>query len=124
MSAIYLIDGKPHRQCECEQFSQTCASYPAHKRTMMTAGFARCLLPAPDVVFVACSESERTTDAEALLLHDVLNRARETLLVSIKGSPDELQRSLGRLNIACKAHWDWQTEKVKAEQAEEASKRP
>jgi hypothetical protein len=51
----------------------------------------------------------RMPDGEARLLHDVLNMARETLFIGIKGSPEELQRSLGRLNLACKAHWDWHT---------------
>jgi hypothetical protein len=54
-------------------------------------------------------EERHTTDDEARLLHDVLNQARETLLISIKGTPEELQRSLGKLNLACKAHWDWKT---------------
>lgn len=55
------------------------------------------------------SMGEPMSDEEARLLHDVLNLARETLFIGIKGSPEELQRSLGRLNLACKAHWDWQT---------------
>jgi hypothetical protein len=55
------------------------------------------------------SMGARTPDEEASLLHDVLNLARETLFIGVKGSPEELQRSLGRLNLACKAHWDWHT---------------
>ena len=46
------------------------------------------------------------------LLTAVLNQARETLLVSIKGTPEDLQRSLGKLNLVCKAHWEWQTERM------------
>lgn len=51
---------------------------------------------------------------ELLILKAVLNQARETLLVSIKGTPEDLQRSLGRLNLACKAHWDLETKKIEA----------
>ena len=47
--------------------------------------------------------------AEVLILTDVLNLARQALLVSIKGTPDDLGSALGKLNLACKAHWDWQT---------------
>jgi len=57
---------------------------------------------------------------EVILLTNVLNRARETLLISIKGTPEELQRSLGRLNLACKAHWGWQTERLKTQQQQAA----
>jgi hypothetical protein len=53
--------------------------------------------------------------SELIILTDVLSRAREALLVSIKGSPEDLQRSLGKLNLACKAHWDWQTERMQRE---------
>lgn len=59
------------------------------------------------------SATGRTSDEEAAILHAVLNQARETLFVSLKGSPEELQRSLGKLNLACKAHYDWRTEKVR-----------
>ena len=59
-----------------------------------------------------------TPDEEARLLHAVLDQARETLLVSIKGTPDELQKSLGKLNMRCKAHYDWRTAKVEVQQDE------
>lgn len=48
---------------------------------------------------------------EIIQLTAVLDQARETLFVSIKGDAIDLQASLGKLNLACKAHWDWQTEK-------------
>lgn len=56
-------------------------------------------------------EGGRTSDEEALLLQAVLNQARETLLVGIRGTSEDLAASLGKLNLACKAHWDWQTER-------------
>lgn len=59
------------------------------------------------------SATAHTTDEEALLLHAVLDQARETLLVSIKGTPEHLQQSLGKLNLACLAHWNWRGEKIR-----------
>jgi hypothetical protein len=61
---------------------------------------------------VSKAETAHTTDAEARLLHAVLDQARETLFISINGTPEDLQRSLGKLNLACKAHWDWRVEKL------------
>ncbi len=60
---------------------------------------------------VSATEAKQV-DEEHQLLHDVLNRARETLLVSIKGTPLDLQNSLGKLNMACKAHFDWRGKKI------------
>ena len=56
---------------------------------------------------------------ENKILTDVLNQARETLLISIKGTPEALQRSLGKLNLACKVHWDWQTKRIPGDEAEQ-----
>jgi hypothetical protein len=64
-----------------------------------------------EVVKLFGAAGGRTSDEEALILHAVLNQARETLLVGIRGTPEDLARSLGKLNLACKAHWDWQTAK-------------
>ena len=58
------------------------------------------------------SATEPVNADEVRLLTAVLNQARETLLVSIKGTSEDLQRSLGKLNLACKAHWDWETGKI------------
>ena len=52
-----------------------------------------------------------TLAEENVILTDVLNQARETLLVSINGTLEDLQRSLGKLSIVCKSHWDWNTER-------------
>lgn len=65
----------------------------------------------------ARSESGRTEprdrtacgEAEYRLLKAVLDQARETLLVFLRGSPEAQTKSLGKLNLACKAHWDWET---------------
>ena len=57
------------------------------------------------------AENDRLKE-ESVILSAILNQARETLLIGIKGTPEELQRSLGKLNLACKAHWDWQSQRV------------
>lgn len=51
--------------------------------------------------------------AELSILRDILNQARCTLLVGIK-APEDLNKSLGNLNLICKKHWDWQTETLSA----------
>ena len=48
MSAIYMIDGKPHRPCDCDESVEMCPR--GVKRALMTCGFARCMVPAPDVI--------------------------------------------------------------------------
>jgi len=50
MNAVYLIDGEPHRVCDCDPMSQTCGRIPGHKRTMQTTGFAKCVVPAPETI--------------------------------------------------------------------------
>ena len=60
----------------------------------------------------AHQEAPQRSLEENILLTDVLNKAREVLLISIKGSPSELQSSLGALNLVCKAHWDWQSRQI------------
>ena len=52
-STICLIDGKPHRACDCE--TEVCARY-RDLRTMSTAGFNRCLVPANDVFITHCPQ--------------------------------------------------------------------
>lgn len=52
---------------------------------------------------------------ENKLLRDVLGCATATLFISVKGTPEELGPSLGRLSIACRAHWNWKTERFAAE---------
>jgi hypothetical protein len=48
MSAIYIINGKPHRECDCPFNSNGCPL--GNARTMLTAGFNRCMLPAENVI--------------------------------------------------------------------------
>ena len=48
MSVVYLLDGKPHRFCDCDPMVQTCAK--GGTRSLQTCGFGRCLVPAPDVL--------------------------------------------------------------------------
>lgn len=55
-----------------------------------------------------------TARTENLLLTSVLNQARETLLVFLRDDAEAQTKSLGKLNLACKAHWDWQTERMKS----------
>lgn len=51
MNTVYLIDGKPHRFCDCDPMVQTCAK--GGTRPLQTCGFGQCLVPAPDVMLVA-----------------------------------------------------------------------
>jgi len=51
-----------------------------------------------------------------LILESVLNQARETLFISIKGTPEQLQASLGKLNLVCQKEWDWRAQKIAAGQ--------
>jgi hypothetical protein len=46
MSAVYMIEGKPHRACDCDESSQICPF--GIKRELQTCGFVRCFVPAPD----------------------------------------------------------------------------
>ena len=57
MSAVYLIEGKPHRECECDQMGQLCPR--GFERSMQTCGFARCLVPVADVATVESIERVR-----------------------------------------------------------------
>jgi hypothetical protein len=82
---------------------------------------AGCVMKAVDERLETSSHATTPDDAvlreENLLLTAVINRARETLLVSIKGTPEDLEISLGKLNLACIAHWDWRTQRVAAASA-------
>jgi len=95
-------------------FEQWCVSYNLAQNTASRAAWRDARASIRWELAAAQSAIERTPDDEALLLHAVLNQARETLFVSIKGTPEDLQRSLGKLNLACKAHWDWRTERIRA----------
>lgn len=48
MSATYMIDGKPHRICDCDEASQVCPM--GRKRELQTCGFNRCLVPTGETV--------------------------------------------------------------------------
>lgn len=60
---VYLIDGKPHRECDCDTMTNVCAKGRV-TRSMQTCGFSRCLIPAPDAVITsAVSETQDREDA-------------------------------------------------------------
>ena len=48
MSDVYLIDGKPHRICDCARMSATCPR--GVKRPLHTSGFGQCLVPVSDAL--------------------------------------------------------------------------
>lgn len=50
---------------------------------------------------------------QEVLLTEVLNRAKFALLASIKGTPEQANDAMGALSLACKAHWDWQTTRIR-----------
>lgn len=60
MNAIYLVNGSPHRLCDCSPYKGDCPK--GVKRTLATSDLSRCLIPAPDVMMALTpqSESERT----------------------------------------------------------------
>lgn len=62
MSTIYMIDGKPHRVCDCQQLEPICPR-DGHQRTAQTCGYAGCFVPAPDVVTTQRAEEAPTQDA-------------------------------------------------------------
>lgn len=57
--------------------------------------------------------------SELKLLTEVLNRAKFALLASIKGTPEQAGDAMGALSLACRAHWDWQTERINNVDAED-----
>jgi len=57
MSVVYMIDGKPHRPCDCPQMEPTCQR-DGHQRYGMTCGYATCMIPAPDVVTTVRAEGD------------------------------------------------------------------
>lgn len=63
MSAIMLVNGKPHRLCDCDPHKGECPR--GIKRTLATTDFSRCLIPAPDVLIAG------TAVPEALRIDDV-----------------------------------------------------
>lgn len=56
MKATYLIDGKPHRECDCSANTATCPR--GRERTCATAGFNKCFLPALDVLIAQTAPPE------------------------------------------------------------------
>ncbi len=50
MSAIYMIGGKPHRLCDCDQLNPVCAR--GYQRPEQTCGYGQCFVPADDVMVV------------------------------------------------------------------------
>lgn len=47
----YLIDGKPHRVCDCDPHKGPCAK--GFERTLLTCELSRCFIPAPDILRAA-----------------------------------------------------------------------
>lgn len=66
MSAIMLVNGKPHRLCDCDPHKGECPR--GIKRTLATTDFSRCLIPAPDALIAgsAVPEVARITDEEII----------------------------------------------------------
>lgn len=64
MGAVYLIDGKPHRLCDCDQMSPTCPR--GVKRSHQTCGYGQCFVPAPDVLMALGTASETASDTARL----------------------------------------------------------
>ena len=56
MSAIYMIDGKPHRECDCSFDTSQCPR--GNARSLQTAGFNRCLIPADNVLTVTAQNEQ------------------------------------------------------------------
>jgi hypothetical protein len=49
--AVYMIDGRAHRQCACDNRSSICPR--GLTRQIQTAGYNHCFIPTPDVLLVA-----------------------------------------------------------------------
>lgn len=62
---IYIIDGKPHRLCDCDERSEICAL--GVKRSLQTCGFSRCMVPALDAVY---------TDSDRYPIPDFLRKGK------------------------------------------------
>lgn len=56
MNAIYLVNGSPHRLCDCSPYKGDCPK--GVKRTLATSDLSRCLIPAPDVMMALTPQSE------------------------------------------------------------------
>lgn len=63
MNAVYLIDGKPHRICDCNTMSPACPK--GRLRTLQTCGFSQCLVPAPDVILMEGSGTFNASRSES-----------------------------------------------------------
>lgn len=89
MSAVYLIDGRPHRMCECDNRSTTCPR--GATRALQTAGYNQCLVPAPDVMLVSGMQSETaSTPADVAALIDAGPRDGES-------QQEYARRAVGRM---------------------------
>lgn len=58
-SVVYLIDGRAHRQCECDQMSSICPR--GAKRASETCGYERCLVPVPGISVIVPNERPDST---------------------------------------------------------------
>lgn len=88
MSAIYIIDGKPHELCTCSNLSDSCPR--GEKRPMQTAGYGQCLVPCKGIVLPL----DRTL-GEAVL--QVVTTGKPTTLTA--GETDKFEKSIVEARI-------------------------
>lgn len=67
MNAVYLIDGKPHRMCDCDESSEACPK--GRKRGLMACGFDRCMVPAAEVLVAGPGIEPASENADMWRLH-------------------------------------------------------
>lgn len=63
MNTIYLVDGKPHRICDCPKLEGKCPR--GVERSLQTTQLSQCFVPAPDVLIAGSAVPE------ALQNHDI-----------------------------------------------------
>lgn len=56
MNTIYLVDGKPHRICDCPKLEGKCPR--GVERTLQTTQLSQCFVPAPDVLIAGSAVPE------------------------------------------------------------------
>ena len=71
---IYIIDGKPHQLCDCDESYELCPR--GAKRALQTCGFSRCMIPAPEAelarinpLYTAACIGQRDAEADARELY-------------------------------------------------------
>lgn len=56
MNTIYLVDGKPHRICDCPKLEGKCPR--GVERSLQTTQLSQCFVPAPDVLIAGSAVPE------------------------------------------------------------------